>query len=225
MKGEQQETNRSDDGNGRGERVVADISQGKPDVGDVIWTKLSGRLWWPALVVEEDNGSSRYKRRRRSDRDVLVRLYGSSKQHSIYTDVDSNMKISAFGSCLQILEQNNGSCHEIFWKSLRKELPHLEPDSLEGCSSTGKGTRGKADFSKRNKSNRNEVKEGTTTSNDDKVTASMKQKNTPQKKKAKADESAEDRRPVQQVEGGEQTPRRVKVMQTLGLVPPSGSPF
>ncbi|CAN1185386.1 hypothetical protein LINPERHAP2_LOCUS37513 [Linum perenne] len=172
MKGKQLETSRSDDGNKLGEGVVA---EGKPEPGDLIWTKISGRSWWPALI----------------------------------------------------LQQNNGSCPEILWKTILKELPHLEPDSLEGSSSASKGKGGKAGSSKRKKSNHDKVKVDTTTSNDD-VTASTKQKKTPQKKQRPEGQSAEDdagnRTPTQE-QDGELTGRRVKVMQTLGLVPPSGSPF
>ncbi|CAN1340956.1 Histone-lysine N-methyltransferase TRX1 [Linum perenne] len=157
MKGKQLETSRSDDGNKLGEGVVA---EGKPEPGDLIWTKISGRSWWPALVVEEDNPTMKNKRRGRSDRDVLVRLYGSSRK--LY--IDPMKYRSQFDA---ILQQNNGSCPEILWKTILKELPHLEPDSLEGSSSASKGKGGKAGSSKRKKSNHDKVKVDTTTSNDD----------------------------------------------------------
>ncbi|CAN1825927.1 Histone-lysine N-methyltransferase TRX1 [Linum perenne] len=227
MKGKQLETSRSDDGNKLGEGVVA---EGKPEPGDLIWTKLSGRSWWPALVVEEDNPTMKNKRRGRSDRDVLVRLYGSSRNRHPTPLLGCRLYIDPMKYRSQfdaILQQNNGSCPEILWKTILKELPHLEPDSLKGSSSASKGKGGKAGSSKRKKSNHDKVKVDTTTSNDD-VTASTKQKKTPQKKQRPEGQSAENdagnRTPTQE-QDGELTGRRVKVMQTLGLVPPSGSPF
>ncbi|CAL1395436.1 unnamed protein product [Linum trigynum] len=206
--GKHQETSRRQEKEDHGsvEGDVAKLSEGKP--GDVIWTKLSGRTWWPGLVLDEDAVGRRNKRGKRSERDVLVRLYGSSKQ--VY--VDPMKYRSEFGN---ILERNKGCYHDIFWESLKKELPDLESNGAEGAGN------GQVDGPK--------LKE-TTTSNNEVAVSPRNSKKDGKQKKLKPDDAG-NKTPMHHQGGNlggeseEQTARRVKVMQTLGLVRPFGSPF
>ncbi|CAI0417527.1 unnamed protein product [Linum tenue] len=103
--GKHQETSRGQEKEDHGtvEGDVAKLSEGKP--GDVIWTKLSGRTWWPGLVLDEDAVGRRNKRGKRSERDVLVRLYGSSKQYVASVFITSLLSVSSIIS-VQIINSS-----------------------------------------------------------------------------------------------------------------------
>ncbi|KAJ8762579.1 hypothetical protein K2173_008018 [Erythroxylum novogranatense] len=64
--------------------VASENGGGSPMPGDLIWIKHSGESWWLAVVVNEDAVSRTSRPRTRSIGDVLIRIYGSSQY--LYVD-------------------------------------------------------------------------------------------------------------------------------------------
>ncbi|GAY41498.1 hypothetical protein CUMW_059920 [Citrus unshiu] len=60
-----------------GEKFVVKQLEGQFFPGDVTWAKLRGNIWWPAVVVDENTVSECNKPSKRASGGVLVRLYGS----------------------------------------------------------------------------------------------------------------------------------------------------
>ncbi|XP_039049917.1 putative oxidoreductase GLYR1 isoform X1 [Hibiscus syriacus] len=86
---------------------------GEVSLGDLIWVKVHGNSWWPALVVDEKSVSESSKPGGKSQGKVLVRLYGSHE----YFYADPVKYHSEFKT---ILEQNNGNCYDILDKTLEQ---------------------------------------------------------------------------------------------------------
>ncbi|KAA3453912.1 DNA (cytosine-5)-methyltransferase 3B-like isoform X1 [Gossypium australe] len=118
------------DNNG-GEESAAVRFEGEVSLGDLIWLKLLGKTWWPAVVVDERSVSKSSKPGKKSKGEVLVRLYGS---HDSYADP---MKYrSEFKT---ILEQNNGSYYDILEKGLEQFRSRLKSSKSKGQGSKATG--------------------------------------------------------------------------------------
>ncbi|XVE55598.1 hypothetical protein DITRI_Ditri03aG0171900 [Diplodiscus trichospermus] len=102
------------DNNDGEEKSAALQLEGEVSLGEVIWVKLHENLWWPAQVVDDRSVSESCKPGNRSQGEVLVRLYGSYE----YLYADPMKDYSEFN---MILEQNNGSCYDIFDKALEQD--------------------------------------------------------------------------------------------------------
>ncbi|WCJ43465.1 hypothetical protein M5689_024201 [Euphorbia peplus] len=195
MEGKSCESNRQKH---NGEGPVAEYSNGKPMIGDITWVKLSTGSWWPALVVGGDDFSDGLTE------DVRVRLYGSYE----YMLVDPTKWHFEF----QItLKENNGCYQDILRKALEQDMSSSESDQVRGKRSKSKGTSGKRVSQKRK--NPNHVRISSTKDG--------------MQKKRNSGSSTQNEVPDGELSGRspELSARRIKVMQTLGLAAPSGSPF
>ncbi|CAK7347252.1 unnamed protein product [Dovyalis caffra] len=124
----------------------------EPVLGDVMWVRrYDDGLWWPAVVVDDNNISASSKPRNRSMGDVLVRLYGSYQY--FYADpvkCRSEFEIT--------LKENGGCYHEMFVEALEQDLPRSKSGRSKGKGSNSKGTsNGRASASKDKSSNQNRV--------------------------------------------------------------------
>ncbi|XP_017607710.1 uncharacterized protein LOC108453869 isoform X1 [Gossypium arboreum] len=115
------------DNNG-GEESAAVRFEGEVSLGDLIWLKLLGKTWWPAVVVDERSVSKSSKPGKKSKGEVLVRLYGSHE----YSYADPMKYRSEFKT---ILEQNNGSYYDILEKGLEQFRSRLKSSKPKGQGS------------------------------------------------------------------------------------------
>ncbi|KAK6277740.1 hypothetical protein POUND7_018063 [Theobroma cacao] len=101
--------------NNDGEEESAALQlEAEVSLGGLIWVKLHGNSWWPAVVVDENSVNGSSKPGNRSEAEVLVRLYGSYEY--LYAD-----PMKYYSEFKMVLQQNNGSCREIFDKSLEQD--------------------------------------------------------------------------------------------------------
>ncbi|KAK8580420.1 hypothetical protein V6N12_070694 [Hibiscus sabdariffa] len=129
--------------NNEGEEILV----GEVSLGDLIWIKLRGNSWWPAVVVDENSVSESSKLGSKSRGKVLVRLYGSHE----YLYVDPMKYHSEFKT---ILEQNNGNRFDI----LEKTLEQLRRKSIKPKGQGSKATANtRADASKGKTSKQDET--------------------------------------------------------------------
>ncbi|KAM5575426.1 hypothetical protein ABKV19_014399 [Rosa sericea] len=198
-------------------------------VADLIWVETNGGSWWPAQVVNENAVSGNNKPLKTSSGEVPVRLYGSYK----FLYVDPQKCSSDFEI---ILEQNNGSYREIFLKALEQVLFFDEILLLLGRSKK-QGFKSKVDAS-RNPSDANHAVEDPKI--EDSNFARIRSSPRLQKQGKKVEDKANGK-PIKQdgllknaKENGssvqaevltEAGARRLRVMQNLGLIAPSGSPY
>ncbi|KAK8580419.1 hypothetical protein V6N13_143517 [Hibiscus sabdariffa] len=113
--------------NNEGEEILV----GEVSLGDLIWIKLRGNSWWPAVVVDENSVSESSKLGSKSRGKVLVRLYGSHE----YLYVDPMKYHSEFKT---ILEQNNGNRFDILEKTLEQLRRKSIKPKGQGSKATGK---------------------------------------------------------------------------------------
>ncbi|KAK6245769.1 hypothetical protein QUC31_000546 [Theobroma cacao] len=101
--------------NNDGEEESAALQlEAEVSLGGLIWVKLHGNSWWPAVVVDENSVNGSSKPGNRSEAEVLVRLYGSYEY--LYAD-----PMKYYSEFKMVLQQNNGSCREIFDRSLEQD--------------------------------------------------------------------------------------------------------
>lgn len=195
--------------------------------GDVIWVKLRGSSWWPAQVVDENTVSGSSRPSNRSVGDALVRLYGSYK----YMFVDPIKCCSEFKI---ILEKNNGSYNEILKKTLEQDLARLKSGRSKEQGSNPKAKvscKSGANTTPKNVKNGNLLSETPTKEGSrkrmkeekDLEPKSPKSVSHPPHQQTKNDNtlSATTSKGKSQVLSA----RKLRVMQSLGLVAPFGSPF
>ncbi|KAM7518511.1 hypothetical protein LguiB_017473 [Lonicera macranthoides] len=176
--------------------------------GDMIWIKLHGSSWWPAQVVNENNVSKSLKPSNRSMDEVLVRVYGSYD----YLFVDP---VSCRSEFENRLKETNESCREILEKSLEQDLIRLKP-----ARSKGSRTRPKERIPDA-KTPPSKAKNGNLLSEKADSARSRKRRqegNKPDPSTPKSATTAEGK-------SQELSTRKVRVMQSLGLIAPPGSPF
>ncbi|KAJ8773313.1 hypothetical protein K2173_028490 [Erythroxylum novogranatense] len=188
--------------------------------------------WWPAVVVNENAVSRTSKPGTKSTGDVLARLYGSC-QH-LY--VDPTKLRSEFESTLK---ENNGCYREILLKSLQQAHAHAIGNLSKRQQSKTKGALSEAvDVSeeknvhrvnqKRTSSNKSTSPGNALCNASAKGAKSKLPKQISMKTcKRKCPEQLQTPKSGTSLRGGseELSARRRKVMQTLGLIAPSGSPF
>ncbi|KAI3776658.1 hypothetical protein L1987_46445 [Smallanthus sonchifolius] len=184
--------------------------------------ELNEASWWPAQVVDESLVSSANKPSSKSlSSDVLVRLYGSY----VYKYVDIHTSNAEFKS---ILIKNNFNYHDILKKSLEQDLPSLSssksrkrlPSKSKGKVVTEASQNGSSDKSQAKVSSKKRKQENPKTAESHSQAPEIKTKiPKPTLDTETSTPNTATRRPQ------ELSARRVKVMQSLGLVAPSGSPF
>ncbi|KAF1893227.1 hypothetical protein Lal_00001673 [Lupinus albus] len=190
----------------KGESGKSKVSEGGEEqvtldsvaLGDMIWIKLRHGSWWPAQVVDAKSVNKSMKPRKRSSGEVLI------------------------------LKNNNYSYRDILQQSLEKDLPSKKSSRSKGSSSESKGlliklglrfkiTRRKSIHQHRNMYNLIlflliTLSTGT----------SRKRKSHP---KDGDDLDSESPETAALVKSQELSTRRVRVMASLGLIAPTGSPF
>ncbi|KAI3761746.1 hypothetical protein L1987_52168 [Smallanthus sonchifolius] len=178
--------------------------------------ELNEASWWPAQVVNERLVSAANKPSSKGlSSDVLVRLYGSY----VYKYVDIHTSNAGFKS---ILIKNNFNYHDILKKSLEQDLPSLsssksrkrQPSKSKGKVVTEASQNGSSDKSQAKVSSKKRKQENPKTAEFHSQTLDQVHHDT-----QPSTPNAATRKPQ------ELSARRVKVMQSLGLVAPSGSPF
>ncbi|KAK2659899.1 hypothetical protein Ddye_006432 [Dipteronia dyeriana] len=218
------------DGDGGEKKVKATQLEGNVALGDLIWVKLRGGSWWPAQVFDENTLSKTSKPGYRPAQAVLVRLYGSYE--CLYVDpIKCHSKFEMI-LCSKVLKQNNGCCREIFEKSLEQELLQLKSGRPKRKASASadcihKKPKSNKPNAKEEEKSRTHRKDGTqkttkpnNTSDEERSTSSCIGEEDKKNKTPKQNEGTSLSKKAQELSA-----RRLRVMQSLGLVAPSGSPF
>ncbi|KDO81163.1 hypothetical protein CISIN_1g0250492mg [Citrus sinensis] len=204
-----------------GEKFVVKQLEGQFFPGDVTWAKLRGNIWWPAVLFF-----------RSLTRTLLVNAINLVREHleaflsGFMEAMNSFLYVDPIKFHLEfqkVLEQSNGSHREIFEKALEQDLSHMK----SGCSKEGKYKSDSASVQEQLK--RKYSKQGS-------GHKKLKPNNTSDEKRRMSEISMEeqDEKPMLNSPNSEASllgtshelsARRLRVMQSLGLVAPSGSPF
>ncbi|KAF4360117.1 hypothetical protein CsatB_007626 [Cannabis sativa] len=200
---------------------------------DIIWVKNRRGSWWPGQVVDENLISETSKPGSRSAGEVLVRLYGTYT----YLYVDPTKYFSEFDA---VLKQNNNSHGKIFLKALELEVAGLKAGESKKRKAKSEdksrtkhcdGDNSRKNLTRNSKSSteskkRNREKQNSTRKNSEKslekTSKSIPKPDETLSKKRKLARSSPDTPPAK---SQELSARRIKVMQSLGLAAPPGSPF
>ncbi|GMN40132.1 hypothetical protein TIFTF001_009368 [Ficus carica] len=231
-----------------GKTSVEEIAANQVKPADIIWVKNHGGSWWPAQVVDENLVSESSKPSKRSAEKVLVRLYGTYT----YSYVDPIKCHSEFD---EILKQNNNSYRDIFLKALEKDVTRLKSSKSKKQRSKSKVTKDASNKASKRGEGKDEVKkksgsQSKSRGGDEGEGKSRKRKieqDGMQKKRGRNDQStgaaANNTTPkydmvlkkiklngsssgkISFARSQELSARRLKVMQSLGLAAPTGSPF
>ncbi|XP_076922305.1 uncharacterized protein LOC143584037 isoform X2 [Bidens hawaiensis] len=187
-------------------------------VGELLWVKLNQSSWWPAQIVDENLVSAANKpTSKASSSEVLVRLYGSY----VYKYADIRSLSAEFKSMLM---KNHFNYHDILKKSLEKDLPSSNSSKSrkrQQSKSKAKVVNGSSDKAQVSSKKRKQEKPNPAESHSQ----------TPETKNLKptldrVHHGSEPSSPNTATKRPEElSARRVKVMQSLGLVAPPGSPF
>ncbi|XP_062098796.1 uncharacterized protein LOC133804668 [Humulus lupulus] len=205
---------------------------------DIIWVKNRGGSWWPGQVVDENLISETSKPGNRSAGEVLVRLYGTYT----YLYVDPTKFISEFDT---VLKQNNNSHGKIFLKALALEVACLKTGESKKHKSKSedksrtqhrngddprknlkRNTKSSTETKKRNSEKQNVMKkkpEKSSQSTPDATSKSTPKHDEMHSKKRKLPSTSPDT--TSSAKSQELSSRRIKVMRSLGLAAPPGSPF
>ncbi|XP_058088539.1 histone H3-lysine(4) N-trimethyltransferase ATX1-like isoform X9 [Magnolia sinica] len=210
-------------------------------LGDIVWIKIYDSSWWPAQVVDENTIGGGEKIEKKMEGGVLTRLYGSYE----YLYVDPMKYHSEFEN---VLKQNNCSVKEILNKALEQDLSQIK----SGAKSKRKASTRKGKLQDGVKSNLLEAKardesckdkisvqdgvkkkkkadgqdsdgvqRSTTEAAVVDVLKTPKQGDRKDKKTISSPISATNSLKCSQ----DMSARRMRVMQSLGLIAPCGSPF
>ncbi|KVI06757.1 uncharacterized protein LOC112509757 [Cynara cardunculus var. scolymus] len=190
---------------------------------DLIWVKLHEASWWPAQVVDENSVSSANKpstSSKGSSSDVLVRLYGSY----VYKYVDINRSRAEFKN---ILVENNFNHDDILKKSLEQDLASLNSSrSRRRQQSKSKGTvLTEASQNRSSEKDKSQIKVSSKKRKQEKSKTAVETKNKIPSPDRVHNISEPSTPSIISLKAQEMSGRRMKVMQSLGLVAPSGSPF
>nr|GEV89868.1 hypothetical protein [Tanacetum cinerariifolium] len=189
--------------NGNGKDTV----NGEPSkdlvFGEILWVKLHEGSWWPAQIVDENCVSSVNKpSSKQSSSDTLLRLYGSYTYK--YVDVHSSR-----AEFKRILLEKNFHYAGIIKKSLEEDLPSFKSRKQQQSKSKGTAL--------------TEGSQSQTKVSGKKRKTAESHPQTPDKTKNRDIEPSTPDTGI--FSPPEVSGRRMKVMQSLGLVAPLGSPF
>lgn len=176
-----------------------------------MWVKTRRFSWWPAQVVDENSVSENCKPRKILKRAVLLRLYGSYKYIYHVEPIKSLMEFK------NILEQQKCSCQDMLQKAIDQVTLDLSDESDNNSDS--------GDLDKRKQWIPKELRKKV-----EKRSSPSEETNKRSKCKTKQDDAKDEcDSPVVDLTTLEKTSelsaRRLKVMQSLGLIAPEGSPF
>ncbi|XP_078156998.1 uncharacterized protein LOC144552858 isoform X3 [Carex rostrata] len=230
---------------GEGKKAEILNQQFKP--GDLTWVEIHNSSWWPAQIL--DDGSVSAKPRKKSKNELLVRLYGTyeymyvdaSKSNSVFEDVLKRENKTMKEMFQEALEQDMSLM-------LPKGQSKLESSKPEGIDSaeTSKDKKKQPELTKEPSAveadeiatamkicTNKEKKEGHDEAQKRSTLNSkhVEKKNAKGNSKAKSPElkaetppEVKDTAPPGE-EKGSLSERQVRVMQSLGLIAPAGSPF
>ncbi|KAL0917115.1 hypothetical protein M5K25_012162 [Dendrobium thyrsiflorum] len=85
--------------------------------GDIIWSRINGRSWWPVQVADEKCVSCKPKKIKNDE--ILVRLYGSF-EHMYVDPVNCVSKIE------KIFGQEKSSNREVFMRTLEEDITRMK---------------------------------------------------------------------------------------------------
>ncbi|KAL2498075.1 PWWP domain-containing protein [Abeliophyllum distichum] len=198
------------------------------NLGDLVWVQLHCSSWWLAQAVDENSVSGIHKPRYKSAGEVLVRLYGSYKY--LYVD-----PIMFHGKFEDKLEAYSGNYMDILKEALKQEL-----NCLRSSSSEKKLVKNK-EFATDEESRGSIPKKNITNKSQDTTTLHCKSRSNHKEVRkrprpgdlshaslyAPSNKRSSAQKARNSIEKSNEllNARRIKVMQTLGLVAPSGSPF
>ncbi|KAL4334253.1 hypothetical protein GQ457_07G024160 [Hibiscus cannabinus] len=120
-------------------RLVGDVS-----LGDLIWIKLHGNSWWPAVVVDEKSVSESSKPGSKSRGKALcVYMEAMSSQFFVsLLDYCVSLRKILYADPMKyhsefktILEQKNGNCYDILDKTLEQVIANTGADASRGKTS------------------------------------------------------------------------------------------
>ncbi|KAK9023465.1 hypothetical protein V6N11_003684 [Hibiscus sabdariffa] len=213
--------------NNEWEKESASRLAGEVSLGDLIWVKLYGNSWWPAVVFDEKSVSESSKPGSKSRGKALVRLYGSHE----YLYADPMKYHSEFKT---ILEQKNGNCYDILDKTLEQvkgadaskdktskqdETPKKLKRKSPGTDKQAQSKNSRSVKEKTKSSTSKEQKRGKTSKQDGEQKRSKRNSPTTSKEKILLEQtgsqSPEGTSPGESLKSGT---RRTNVMQCLGLV-------
>lgn len=219
------------------------------NLGDLVWVQLPCSSWWLAQAVDENSVSGKFKPRNKSVGEVLVRLYGSYK----YLYVDPIMSHGKFedkfeaysGNYMDILKETleqESNCLRS-GRSKRKEVKSKEfasdevsQESIPKQDVTNKSqdtiplhSKTENKFKSTKVQNHKVVQKRPRPSdlNPVNLCAPFNKRSSAQKGMQKNPKPSKLEIASNSVERSNEllSERRIKVMQTLGLIAPSGSPF
>ncbi|KAL2498083.1 PWWP domain-containing protein [Abeliophyllum distichum] len=210
------------------------------NLGNLVWVQLHCSSWWLAQAVDENSVSDKHKPRNKSAGEVLVRLYGSYKY--LYVD-----PITSHGKFEDKLEAYSGNYMDILKEALKQELNcHRSRSEREEVKSEEFATDEESHDSIPKKNITNKSQDTTTPRYTENKSRSKVQNHKEVRKRPRPGDlspvslyapsnkrSQKNPKPsklesaTNSVEKSNEllSERRIKVMQTLGLVAPSGSPF
>ncbi|KAL2520738.1 uncharacterized protein Fot_24661 [Forsythia ovata] len=216
------------------------------NLGNLVWVQLHCSSWWLAQAVDENSVSGKHKPKNKSAGEVLVRLYGSYKY--LYVD-----PITSHGKFEDKLEAYSGNYMDILKEALKQELNCLRSrserkevkskefatdeeshDSIPKKNITNKSQDTTTPHYTENKSrskvqNHKEVQKRPRPGDLSPVSlcAPSNKRSSAQKGMQKNPKPSKLESATNSVEISNEllSARRIKVMQTLGLVAPSGSPY
>lgn len=198
-------------------------------LGDIVWVKIRAGSWWPAQVVDR-----RCKNHSNNTNNILkvkiqVRLYGSCQ----FMHVDPTKYRFEFE---KVLKEHNWNLTEILNKTLEQDLSQVKSSvNRKRKASAPKESalaelftfkRSKQDKVQRNQKVVHSHEMGTSRKGSSSKNADAADLKTPKqriKKNLNAECNGFETSQLKDVQ--ELSARRMKVMQSLGLIAPCGSPF
>ncbi|XP_058088525.1 uncharacterized protein LOC131235330 isoform X8 [Magnolia sinica] len=219
-------------------------------LGDIVWIKIYDSSWWPAQVVDENTIGGGEKIEKKMEGGVLTRLYGSyeylyvdpMKYHSEFENVGANnstlflSRNNLVRKKLIVYSMMSGNAYRIFLKSnlvlnQRGKLLHVKDGVKsnlleakardESCKDKISVQDGVKKKKKADGQDSDGVQRSTTEAAVVDVLKTPKQGDRKDKKTISSPISATNSLKCSQ----DMSARRMRVMQSLGLIAPCGSPF
>ncbi|XP_024028820.1 uncharacterized protein LOC21391095 [Morus notabilis] len=231
------------------EEVAANQLERKVKPADIIWVKNHGGSWWLAQVVDENLISESSKPSKRSPGKVLVRLYGTYtysyadpiKCRSEFDKILEQNNNSCREIFLRALEQDVARLKAGGSKRQRSKSKETNNEVSNKASKRGeakdevkgksrKQSKSQGDNEGEGKSRKRKIKEDgmqkkpkpdEQSTGEVAIDTTPKHDKTPKKSKLNGSSSGK----ISVLRYQELSARRLKVMQSLGLAAPTGSPF
>ncbi|KAF3339424.1 Histone-lysine N-methyltransferase ATX1 [Carex littledalei] len=172
-----------------GDGTKAEILNQQFKPGDLTWVEIHNSSWWPAQVFDE--GSVGAKPRKKSKKELLVRLYGTYE----YMYVDASKSNSEFED---VLKRENKTMKEMFQEALEQDMSLMLPKGQSKLESSKTEGIDSAEASKDKKQQCELTKEPSAVEADEiatavKICTNKKKKEGSSKRKRKLDFSKDER--------------------------------